>query len=155
MLTVTSHNQQDKRQINQVREAIASCCHCQRCIVSLICVSIPIHVGYSRTVMFTCCRDGVYKGNYRPRKTLQTRKRKCSRKLSYDAYCLSSITATECLQSGTVRVKYVATHTNHSLSLKELKHLPIPMSVRTKVKTMLANGVQMEKVLDGMCGTHH
>ncbi len=96
----------------------------------------------------------MYKGNYRPRKTLQTRKRKGSRKLSYDVYCLSSITATECLGTGRVVVKYVATHTNHDLTLKQLKHLPIPASVRRKVQTMLANGVQMGKVLDGMYATH-
>lgn len=58
--------------------------------------------------------------------------------------------ATQNLETGKVTVTYTATHTNHQLSLMECKHLPIPKSVKEKVKTMLANGVQMEKIMDGM-----
>ena len=60
------------------------------------------------------------------------------------------MTATQNLKTGKVTIHYTSTHTNHQLSLMECKHLPIPKSVKEKVKTMIANGVQMEKIMDGM-----
>ena len=53
------------------------------------------------------------------------------------------------MENGKVVVNYMATHTNHQINLKECKHLPLPQSVSTQVQTMLANGVQVDKVLDG------
>ena len=47
-------------------------------------------------------------------------------------------------------VIYTTTHTSHTLEFSECKHLPLPKSVTTRVKTLLARGVQMEKVMDGM-----
>ncbi len=66
-----------------------------------------------------------------------------------DSYCLSSISVTEHMESGKVVANYVATHSNHQIFLNECKHLPLPHSVKTEVQTMLANGVQLETVLDG------
>ena len=60
-------------------------------------------------------------------------------------FCLAHITATE---SRKVSVKYVATHTNHQLNRK---NLPIPRSIADEVKRMFANGVQVEKIMDGWC----
>ena len=60
------------------------------------------------------------------------------------------MTAKEDLKTGAVTVIYTSTHTSHTLGLSECKHLPLPRSVTTRVKTLLARGVQMEKVMDGM-----
>lgn len=76
-------------------------------------------------------RDGQHKGNTAHRKTLQTRKRSESCKLSSEPFCLASITAREYLHSGKVTVNYTAAHTNHHLDLEECKHLPLPLSTPT------------------------
>ena len=55
------------------------------------------------------------------------------------------MTAKEDLKTGVVTVIYTSTHTSHTLELSECKHLPLPRSVTTRVKTLLARGVQMEK----------
>ena len=109
-----------------------------------------IIVDQHRIVVYTCCRDGKYRGNIGNRITSQKRKFKETRKLGPELFCLANMTATQNLETGKVTVNYTATHTNHKLSLMECKHLPVPKSVKEKVKTMLANGVQMEKVMDGM-----
>ncbi|XP_065916328.1 uncharacterized protein [Dysidea avara] len=102
-----------------------------------------------RIVVYTCCRDGGYRGCTKQCKTDKQRSSKESRKLTPEKFCLASITATENLVSGKVTVCYTATHTNHQLNLKECKHLPLPKAVIERVKTMLANGVEMETIMDG------
>lgn len=84
-----------------------------------------------------------------PRKTLKSRKRSASRKMSAENYCLAHIIATVHVGSSKVSVKYVSTHTNHELSLGECKNLPLPCTVVEQVKRMFASGVQIEKIMDG------
>ena len=59
------------------------------------------------------------------------------------------MTACENLNTRVVTVSYIATHTNHPLELKECKYLPLPKTVAVRVKTLLASGVQMEKIANG------
>lgn len=91
----------------------------------------------------------MYRGNATARKTPQTRKRAASRKQGSDGYCLASITATENVENGEVTVTYIATHTSHQINLMECRHLPLPQSVTAQVRSMLAAGVHVEKVIDG------
>ena len=127
-------------------------------IQNYLSIAIDVHVHYytpfpvdqHRTVVYTCCRDGKYRGNTDHRMSSQKRITKESRKLGSDLFCLANMTVIQNIETGKVTVTYTATHTNHHLSLMECKHLPIPKSVKEKVKTMLANGVQMEKIMDGM-----
>jgi len=58
--------------------------------------------------------------------------------------------AVEDLQTGNVTATYTSTHTNHNLELEECKHLPLPESTIKRVKTLIANDVQMEKIMDGV-----
>ena len=88
------------------------------------------------------------------RKTSKKRNSKESRKLPREKFCLAGMTAKEDLKTEVVSVIYTATHTNHTLELSECKHLLLPRSVITRVKTLLARGVQMEKVMDGMVWLH-
>ena len=116
-----------------------------------ICPHAPLLSESTRvhTTLYTCCRDGIYKGNATARKTTQTRKRAVSRKQGSDSYCLASITATENVEGGKIVATYIATHTSHQLTLMECRHLPLPQSVTAQVRSMLTSGVQMEKVING------
>ena len=111
----------------------------------------PIHLlsELTRSTLYTCCRDGAYRDNPAVRATTQKRKRAGSRKMGSESYCLASISVTKHMESGKVVASYIATHTNHQITLEECKHLPLPRSIKTEVQTMLANGVQVETVLDG------
>ena len=74
---------------------------------------------------------------------------KASRKMGAEKFCLAHMTATENSVNGKVSVKYVATHTNHQVNLEECKNLPLPRSTADEVKRMFANGVPIEKIMDG------
>ena len=58
------------------------------------------------------------------------------------------MSATECLESGKVVVRYISTHTNHESDLTECKHLPLPPSVKKEIQLQFAGGVSMEKIID-------
>ena len=90
------------------------------------------------TVVYTCCRDGGYKGWDQERKTSKKRNSNESQKLPREQFCLAGMTAKEDLKAGVVTVIYTATHTYHTLELSECKHLPLPRSVTTRAKTLLA-----------------
>jgi len=49
-----------------------------------------------------------------------------------------------------VEVEYTYTHTNHSPGVAELKHLPLPASVREEIKEKFAQGINLERIMDGM-----
>ena len=51
-----------------------------------------------------------------------------------------------CRATGSV----VGTHTNHSLGLEE-KYLPLPHSVCKEVQEKFAQGVTLERIMNGMC----
>ena len=102
----------------------------------------------TRSVMYTCCDDGQYKPNSAPRKSNQTRKHTQTRKLG-EKYCLARMTATKNLKTGTVSLQYIATHTNHELSLAETKHLPLPQSLKKEVQDKFAKGISLERIMDG------
>lgn len=64
----------------------------------------------SRTVMYTCCRDGNKQGHTGPNKIGKTRKNHQSHKLQN--YCIARMIVTEYLSEGRVEVKYISNHTN-------------------------------------------
>ena len=97
--------------------------------------------------MFVCCRDGKSTENKRPRKTNQKRYSQGSRKL--DSYCLSRMTASEHSKTGEVDVTYIKTHTNHQPGLKEVKYIPLPEATRQEVRNKYADGVKLDKIIDG------
>ena len=105
-----------------------------------------------RSALFTCCRDGEYKG--RVQSTGQNRTRRASRKMGTERFCLAHIVATEDSVSGKVSVKYTPTHTNHEVTLKECKNLPLPKEVGEQVKRLFSTGVTKEKIMDGECTFH-
>ena len=51
--------------------------------------------------------------------------------------------------AGRVEVTYICTHTNHSLGLEEGKYLPLPQSVRKEIQEKFAQGVTLERIMDG------
>ena len=53
------------------------------------------------------------------------------------------------LSTGKVEVEYTYTHTNHSPGVKELKHLPLPTSVREDIKEKFSQGVTLERIMNG------
>lgn len=117
--------------------------------IHIMYISANTFIEECRTVVYTCCRDGGYRGCERERKTSKKRVSRESRKLSPEKFCLATMTVNEDLNTRVVTVSYIATHTNHSLDLSECKYLPLPKAVAARVKTLLANGVQMEKIMDG------
>ena len=54
------------------------------------------------------------------------------------------------LTTGKIEVEYTYTHTNHSPGVAELKHLPLPASVRDEIKEKFSQGVTLERIMDGM-----
>ena len=40
-------------------------------------------------------------------------------------------------------------HTNHELGLQEVKYIPLPETTRQKVRRSYANGVKLDKIIDG------
>ena len=114
-------------------------------MICLLKTLVLLLIDDKRVNIFSYCRDGEKRGSTSVRKTDKKRNPKTSRKLN--GFCLARITATECLSTGAVTVFYIATHTNHDLTLDECKHLPLPQSMRT-VQEMLAKDISMAKVLD-------
>jgi len=96
--------------------------------------------------MYTCCRDGNKRGHSGPNKTGKTRKIRCSRKLQN--CCLARMIVTECLDEGRVDVKYISTHTNHTVEHSEFKYLPIPNSVKEDICQQFAAGISLERIMD-------
>ena len=93
-----------------------------------------------RTVVYTCYRDGGYKGCDQERKTSKKRNSKESQKLPCEKFCLAGMTAKEDLKTGVVTVIYTATHINHTLELSECKHLPLPMQKCDKSEDIVSKG---------------
>ena len=99
--------------------------------------------------MYTCCRDGKARENKYPRKTNQKRKTvKKSRKLE-KSYCLARMHVRHHQPTGQVLVTYISTHTNHSLGLEECKYIPLSLSVRKEIQEKFAQGVTLERIMDG------
>ena len=102
--------------------------------------------------MFVCCRDGKSKENKKTRKTGQKRYSQGSKKL--DSYCLSRMTASEHSKTGEVVVEYIKTHTNHKPGLMEVKYVPLPEVTRQEVRNKYADGVRLDKIIDGKWCQH-
>ena len=103
--------------------------------------------GESRTVMYTCCRDGNKRGHTGLSKTGKTRKYGLSRKMG--DYCIAArMIATRTQSQGRVDVKYISTHTNHEVTLTECRHLPLPNPVREDIHQQFAAGVSLERIMD-------
>ena len=65
-------------------------------------------------------------------------------------YCLARMYVKHHQATGRVEVTYICTHTNHSLGLKEFKYLPLPHSVRKEIQEKFAQGVTLERIMDGI-----
>ena len=102
-----------------------------------------------RVVLYTCCRDGMARDNECPRKTKKCRKKRPTRKLDKDGFCIARMTATENLKTGMVTVNYISSHSCHKPSIDECKYLPLPASLRQKVLEKCAAGITIEKIMDG------
>ena len=100
-------------------------------------------------LLYTCCRDGAARDNKVPRKTSKKRKSsRESRKLD-NSYCLARMYVKQHHPTGKVEVTYISTHTNHSLGVKECKYLPLPLTVRKEIQEKFAQGVTLERIMDG------
>ena len=53
------------------------------------------------------------------------------------------------LTDESVEVRYISAHTGHELGPTELKHLPLPASVRDEVTLKLCMGIPTERILEG------
>ena len=51
------------------------------------------------------------------------------------SYCLARMYVKHHISTRNVEVDYIFTHINHSLGLKEVKHIPIPTSVQEEIYT--------------------
>ena len=69
-----------------------------------------------------------------------------SRKI--EAVCISRMYAT-LHRDETVTVKYVSTHTNHDLSLAQLKFIPLPKDTKDSIAMKLNLGIPIARILDG------
>ena len=97
---------------------------------------------------FACCRDGVPRENTK-QSSASTKKRAKKQSRKINGVCISRIYATQ-VSNGTVKVKYVASHTNHDLSLAQAKFLPLPEDVKDGVAIKLNTGIPIDRILDGM-----
>ena len=52
--------------------------------------------------------------------------------------------------TGRVEVTYICTHRNHLLGLEECKYLPLPQSVQKEIQEKFAQGVTLERIMDGV-----
>lgn len=51
--------------------------------------------------------------------------------------------------TGKVNVKYNFTHTGHTLGLEEYKHIPLALSVRQMIEKKFAQGITLERIING------
>ena len=65
-----------------------------------------------------------------------------------EAFCLARMTVIKNLTSNEVTVTYIATHTNHQLSINENKFVPLPSSVKQEVEEKFSRGVSIERIMD-------
>ena len=73
---------------------------------------------------------------------------KGSRKL--EDYCLARMYVKHYQSTGRVEVTYICTHTNHLPGLEECKYLPLPQFVRKEIQEKFAQGVTLERIMDGV-----
>ena len=105
-------------------------------------------VPQMRSILYTRCRDGKVRHNQQKRATSATRRETPSRKMG-EAFCLARMTVIKNLESNEVTVTYIATHTDHQLSINENKFLPLPPSVKKEVEEKFSRGVSVERIMDG------
>ena len=102
----------------------------------------------TQTILYVCCRDGKSRENIWGRKTSTTRQKTESRKMN-NGFCISRMTVTKDLVTGEVNVVYISTHSGHQPCREELRFLPIPQSLGKEVKYKFAQGITIEKIMDG------
>ena len=61
--------------------------------------------------------------------------------------CISRMTASEHSKTGEVVVEYIKTHTNHKPG--EVKYVPLSEVTRQEVRNKYADGVKLDKIIDG------
>lgn len=101
-----------------------------------------------QAILYVCCRDGKSRQNIWGRKTSSTRQRNEFRKM-HNRFCISRMTATKNLVTGEVNVEYISTHSGHQPSRAELRFLPLPQSLHKEVQEKFAQGITIEKIMDG------
>ena len=67
----------------------------------------------------------------------------------HHGFCISRMTATKDFITGEVNVEYISTHCGHQPSRAELRFLPLPQSLRKEVREKFAQGISIEKIMDG------
>lgn len=53
------------------------------------------------------------------------------------------------LKNGTIAVEYVSAHTGHDLGPEEIKHLPLPKSIKNDVSMKISLGIPSQRILQG------
>ena len=98
------------------------------------------------TFYFACCRDGRVRESSTTSNSTKTRARRESRKIN--AVCISRMYVTR-QSSGAVGVKYISSHTNHDLSLAQVKFLPLPKDTKDSIAIKLSLGIPIDRIMDG------
>ena len=73
-----------------------------------------------------------------------------SRKLN--SFCISRMTVMQ-ERKGKVSVRYIRTHTNHTPGIKDIKHLPLPKTVRKEIQEKYGQNIKLDSIIDSRC-TH-
>jgi hypothetical protein len=97
------------------------------------------------TFYFACCCDGRVRESSTTSNSTKTRARRESRKIN--AVCISRMYVT-CQSSGAVGVKYISSHTNHDLSLAQVKFLPLPKDTKDSIAIKLSLGIPIDRIMD-------
>ena len=106
-----------------------------------------IMLGVINRHYYTCCRDGKYEQNKKPRLTNTKRpNQRPSRKLNDT--CTSRMYVNE-FGDGHVEVTYLAGHTGHELGPCELPHLSVPASTKDAVAIKLSLGIPADRIMEG------
>ena len=98
------------------------------------------------TFYFACCRDGTARESSTTSNSTKRRAKRESRKIN--AVCISRMYVT-LKASGTVVVNYISSHTNHDLSLAQVKFLPLPKDTKDSIAIKLTLGIPIDRIMDG------
>ena len=102
----------------------------------------------TQTILYVCCRDGKNRENKWGRKMSSTQQKTESCKTN-SGFCTLQMTMTKDLVTGKVKVEYISTHSGHQPCRVELRFLPLPQSLHKEVKEKFAQGITIEKIMDG------
>lgn len=52
-------------------------------------------------------------------------------------------------KNGAIAVEYISAHTGHDLGPQEIKHLPLPNSIKKEVSKKISLGITPKRILQG------